>query len=367
MRTKLILVGGFLGSGKTTLLWEAARLLTKRGKSVGLVTNDQAPDLVDTAFLSRSGAGIREVSGSCFCCNLDGFIAAVQSLIDQQAEIIIAEPVGSCTDISATIMQPVKDRHPEIDLAPLTVLADPGRVREVLQKSETLMHASALYILRLQMEEADRILLNKSDTLSPLERKAMLDLLSEAFPQSDVNTISAKTGEGLDAWLETILADTNAGQRIVEVDYDRYAEGEAVLGWLNAMVGLNSKTHGVDWGSVIHALMERMHAEFRQRHAEIGHLKLALIGDDKEGTANLIRLGGEIVLHNFDGLSGKSATLILNARVQIEPAELEAIVRESIAVLDQDGISATIQTLRCLKPGRPKPTFRYSHVARQHP
>ncbi|MBM4165271.1 MAG: cobalamin synthesis protein P47K, partial [Lentisphaerae bacterium] len=129
MQTKLILVGGFLGSGKTTLLWEAARRLTGRGHSVGLVTNDQAPDLVDTAFLSRSGAGVQEVSGSCFCCNFGGFINAVKSLIDQQADIIIAEPVGSCTDLSATILQPVKDQHPAIDLAPLTVLADPGRVR----------------------------------------------------------------------------------------------------------------------------------------------------------------------------------------------------------------------------------------------
>ncbi len=57
MKTKLILVGGFLGAGKTTLLWEAARRLGAAGQAVGLITNDQAPDLVDTAFLSRSGAG----------------------------------------------------------------------------------------------------------------------------------------------------------------------------------------------------------------------------------------------------------------------------------------------------------------------
>ena len=52
--TRLILVGGFLGAGKTTLLWEAARRITERGKRTGLITNDQASELVDTVLLSRN-------------------------------------------------------------------------------------------------------------------------------------------------------------------------------------------------------------------------------------------------------------------------------------------------------------------------
>ena len=47
----LILVGGFLGAGKTTLLAEAARRLTSEGRRVGLITNDQAANLVETAML----------------------------------------------------------------------------------------------------------------------------------------------------------------------------------------------------------------------------------------------------------------------------------------------------------------------------
>ena len=51
--TRLILVGGFLGAGKTSLLMSAAELLKKRGIPVGLVTNDQAEGLVDTAYLEE--------------------------------------------------------------------------------------------------------------------------------------------------------------------------------------------------------------------------------------------------------------------------------------------------------------------------
>jgi len=362
MQTKLILVGGFLGSGKTTLLWEAARRLTGRGHSVGLVTNDQAPDLVDTAFLSRSGAGVQEVSGSCFCCNFGGFINAVKSLIDQQADIIIAEPVGSCTDLSATILQPVKDQHPAIDLAPLTVLADPGRVREVLRQDASIMHTSALYILRLQLEEADHILLNKADTLNAGERSAMIGLLTTTFPGAKVGSISATVGDGVDAWLDAILADKTVGQRIVEVDYDRYAEGEAVLGWLNAVIQFQSRGEKTGWREWAENLLNRMHSAFKDRRAEIGHVKLALDCDGGAGTANLTRLGGEITFRDFDSLAGERASVILNARVQMPPHELETIVRKAVAWLEKDGVSAEIRTLRCLMPGRPNPTHRYSHV-----
>jgi G3E family GTPase len=46
--TKLLFVGGFLGAGKTTLLHEVTRRLILRGTRVGLITNDQVPDLADT-------------------------------------------------------------------------------------------------------------------------------------------------------------------------------------------------------------------------------------------------------------------------------------------------------------------------------
>ena len=62
---KLIFVGGFLGSGKTTALAAMARDLVRQGFRVGLITNDQSPNLVDTAIaremLSELGVPVEEV------------------------------------------------------------------------------------------------------------------------------------------------------------------------------------------------------------------------------------------------------------------------------------------------------------------
>jgi len=129
MKTKIVLVGGFLGAGKTMLLRAADRKLSEMGKHVGLITNDQASELVDTVFLQRTNTTVSEVSGSCFCCNFPGFIDAIANIRERKdVDAIVAEPVGSCTDLSATILQPLKDEFAgKLSVAPLSVLVDPER------------------------------------------------------------------------------------------------------------------------------------------------------------------------------------------------------------------------------------------------
>src|SRR5438874_745457 len=105
MPTHLTLVGGFLGAGKTTLLLQAARLLSGQGHRVGVITNDQGQDLVDTALVARQEIPIQEVSRGCFCCCFPDFMAAIQRLQETvKPSIILAEPVGSCTDLTSTIL-----------------------------------------------------------------------------------------------------------------------------------------------------------------------------------------------------------------------------------------------------------------------
>ena len=162
------MVGGFLGAGKTTLLWESAILLMQQGLRVGLITNDQAPELVDSELLRRQTLQVAEVSGSCFCCNFNGFVEAFQRVkAEGAADVILAEPVGSCTDLSATIMQPLKHYwNAELRIAPLTVLADPMRLNAILSGESAGLHPDAAYIFRKQLEESDLILLNKCDLLN---------------------------------------------------------------------------------------------------------------------------------------------------------------------------------------------------------
>jgi G3E family GTPase len=359
--TRLILVGGFLGAGKTTLLWEAARRIMNTGQRIGLITNDQAPELVDTVLLSRNDVKVAEVSGSCFCCNFNGLIKALKQVRQEaNADVIIAEPVGSCTDLSATIIQPIRENmgH-ELLISPLSVMADPDRLTDILNGGTAGLHSSAAYIFLKQLEESDIILINKTDLLKPDELVLLLGKVKLNFPFADVMTISATNGEGIDEWLSQVLNRTNSGQRLAKVDYDIYAEGEAVLGWLNCTVEL--KGNQTDWDSFARKLMQDLNKHFEINKAPVGHVKIILESGDNYLTGNLTGSGSTL---NFKGSAGKSsaARLTLNARVEMSPDELERIVRKTLDLNTKESITLKIAALRSLSPGRPDPTFRFDHI-----
>ncbi len=160
-RPILVLVGGFLGAGKTTLLLRAARLLHERGMRAAIITNDQGAALVDTRMTTASGFDAGEIAGACFCCRFGDFVAAAQSLMAVRPDVILAEPVGSCMDLSATVLQPLKQHHAaQFRLAPFSVLVDPRRAAEFTQPDADPQLA---YLFHNQLAEADLVLYTKSD------------------------------------------------------------------------------------------------------------------------------------------------------------------------------------------------------------
>lgn len=361
MTTRLITVGGFLGAGKTALLWEAAQRLARRGLRVGLITNDQAPDLVDTAFLSRSGARVAEVCGSCFCCNFQGLLDAMDRVrAEAGADVLITEPVGSCTDLSATIIQPLKERlGNDFVLAPLSVVIDPVRLSSILDGGTATLHPSAAYIFRKQMEEADIIVINKTDTLSTDALVLLKERLGSAYPGADIFTLSATKNQGVDVWLDAVLQRTDAGQRLAEVDYDTYAEGEAVLGWLNATFDLHSETTA--WDTFARGLLQDLSRRFQRMGAPVGHMKLIVETDSGFLMGNLTGQDDSLTVRGDAGAS-TNARLTLNARVQMVPEALENVVREALQASCGERIATHPQAWRCLSPGRPNPTHRYDHI-----
>src|SRR5882724_4606843 len=132
---RFIMLGGFLGAGKTTAMARLARFYGARGQRVGLVTNDQAQGLVDTHSLREQGFPVEEVAGACFCCKFNELIDKVGTLeASQRPHVILAEPVGSCTDLVATVIQPLRDLYgARFSVAPYPVLFKPSHGLKILR------------------------------------------------------------------------------------------------------------------------------------------------------------------------------------------------------------------------------------------
>ncbi|WP_227017727.1 GTP-binding protein [Sinanaerobacter chloroacetimidivorans] len=358
---RIIFVGGFLGAGKTTLLGEISKKLTENGRCVGLITNDQASELVDTALLKRTSGFVAEVSGSCFCCNFEGLMDAVSHMnSDKQVDYIIAEPVGSCTDLSATILQPLKEKMKEdLAIAPLSVLIDPIRLSDILDGETSGLHSSAAYIIRKQLEEADIILISKVDLIEeedigPLKKRA-----AREWPLATVLTVSAARGDGLEQWLEEVTRRQDAGNHLAEVDYDIYAEGEAVLGWLNATVELQSEN--TDWDHFKENFLHSLSRRFDRLNATVGHVKVFVETDQGGSVGNLTGKEKTLSLRGTSG-GGLEAKMTLNARVELSPEKLEEIVKEEMRSVCGSSISSKFLSIKCLSPGRPNPTYRYDRI-----
>ncbi len=359
--TTLIIAGGFLGAGKTTLLWEAAQKLISRGLSVGLITNDQAPELVDSKLLSLNNLQVAEVSGSCFCCNFNGFTDAIGKIrAEVAADVIIAEPVGSCADLSATIMQPLKQYwNRDLQIAPLSVLADPTRLDSVLAGENAGLHPDAAYILRKQLEESDIILINKTDLLSDNQLEDLKQRTAQTFPSATILAISAEKGNGTDEWLSQVTTRQDAGKRLIEMDYDIYANGEAVLGWLNGTVYLQGSD--TDWDTFTHTLLTNLAARFDEEKLPVGHVKLIAENGSKFIVGNLTGNAGTLSVRG-SAVRSEEIKLIINARVETTPENLDRIVRETLDTLCADSYTPEIISWRYLQPGRPQPTHRFTEV-----
>ncbi len=152
-KTQFVLIGGFLGAGKTTLIGELARRYVAAGKRVGIITNDQADNLVDTQNLRSQGFDVGEVAGACFCCSFDDLVSTADMLAtDQAPDVLLAEPVGSCTDLVATVILPLQQLLGDrFELAPFGVILKPSHGRRILagqssQRAERLFTSSRIHL-----------------------------------------------------------------------------------------------------------------------------------------------------------------------------------------------------------------------------
>lgn len=360
---RFIMVGGFLGAGKTTTLARLARLYQQRGHRVGLVTNDQAHDLVDTNNLRAQGFAVAEVPGACFCCRFDDLVDRVGSLqSSERPDVILAEPVGSCTDLVATVVQPLKDLYAgRFVVAPYAVLFKPSHGLKILAGGKSGFSPKAAYIFTKQLEEADAIVVNRVDEIAPADLDALTKLVAAKYPGTPLLKVSATTGQGFEGLVELLDQDGGFGRKILDIDYDTYAAGEAELGWLNASVRLSAPAR-FNLDGLLVAVVEGLHAVLKQLGGEVAHLKV--IGQEDGGAfgvANAVSGDTPTALSLASNVRATDADLIVNARVAIDPTVLDAEVKRIVtAACATAGVTPTFRQSQSLRPGRPVPTHRYA-------
>lgn len=364
-KARYIMIGGFLGAGKTTSVGRLARWLGDRGMRVGLITNDQGSHLVDTTMLLARGFPVEEIPGGCFCCRFNSLVDAAKRLTAaNRPEVFIAEPVGSCTDLVATVAYPLRKLYGEgFSIAPLSVLVDPIRAMRVLGlESGGKFSDKVGYIYRKQLEEADIIVINKCDLLSSDQLTSLRTALAAECPQTKILEVSARSGAGLEGWFNHITSTNQIPRGVMDVDYELYADGEARLGWLNCTLRLTS-TGPFDGNQFVRDLAGAIQERLNAVGAEVAHLKMTLDADNELGDLAVINLvRNDFVPELSQDLQDafQNGELTINLRAEAAPEVLTHSVETAIehGVKTYAGLTIRREHWESFKPGKPQPTHR---------
>jgi G3E family GTPase len=354
MKTRIAIIGGFLGAGKTTLITQMAKSLMKDGKKVGIIMNDQGTDLVDSQYSCQQGLDTCDVQGGCFCCRFPDFMNDAEGLIRKsKPDIIIAEPVGSCTDLLATVIGPLKVVYAEaFSVAPLVIVMDASRAIAEGFTRETLRG----YLRHHQIEEAEFIILSKVDLVKSSQVKEISQVIGEINPAAKVIPYSSVNGKGLEKVLTVIDSKKTSSRAPKDIDYDKYAKAEAELGWYNGKVEFvaDSKVDAYDLNMKV---LRQIASEYAP--ADIAHAKVMIVSESNAVKMSMV--GSEL---SVDGVKGSRSAqgkteMFVNARIASSPEKLRKSVREAVnSTLKESGLVVKEFKDDCFSPSPPRPFYR---------
>ena len=352
---KVHLLSGFLGSGKTTAIQQASSVLIQRGTRIGVITNDQGIKLVDADFIKSLQIPSRQVVNGCFCCNYNEFNNSIESLVEtSQPEVIFAESVGSCTDIVATVMKPLLRYRNDAQVT-VSTFADARLLYMLLSGKTTSFDEAVTYIYYKQLEEAGIIVVSKIDLMNTAELEDLRGIMDKNYRHKIVIFQNSLNTDSLGQWLG-ILNEVSFGEGLssLNVDYDIYGAGEAKLAWLDQEIEIFSSSNAATADA--YDLMNLIYKKIIDQKYPIGHLKF-LLNDEIKISFTLTTQ--TVINTNIESGVSLSASLLINARVQITPDILSSLVSEAInETSEHSGCTIAVNSVSAFQPGYPKPTHR---------
>ncbi len=357
---KLHLVGGFLGSGKTTAIIAAARLLMAQKKKVGVITNDQGKYLVDTSFFRLSDVPVVEVTGGCFCCNYDDLEDRLDQLCERlQPDVIFAESVGSCGDLVATVIKPlIEFAGKNVQPASFSVFTDSRLLQIRLDGEELPFSENVNYLFDKQIEEAGILVINKSDLLTEEEAHQLLAKAHLQYPDKVIKLQDSTNPDQVQTWVSWIEeGGLTLPETALEMDYQRYGDGEAQLAWLDEKIFLTVPDGR--GGEVVRHLIAGILAEINRLAAPIGHLKFIAEGNGVECKASITTLQVPDLEKVIPQFQGTKISLLVNGRVEMDAQKLSDLVHKVVAMGCAEMKAEWLESdVSYFHPGFPTPTHR---------
>lgn len=165
VRTPITVISGPLGSGKTTLL---RHIIDTVSRKIAILMNEFGEISIDAKIIQGKNVEMADLGGGCVCCSLVGeFEAAVNEIIDTvDPDHIVVETTGVAEPDALAF--DIQESLPNVRL---------DGVVTVIDADAMVKYPSVGHTMRMQIEAADTIILNKVDLVSESELNAIADKL----------------------------------------------------------------------------------------------------------------------------------------------------------------------------------------------
>lgn len=330
-----------------------AKKLMDQDMKVGIIMNDHVDSLVDTQYSKELGLDCCEVAGGCFCCRFPDFLENARELVKNEGPtLIFAEPVGSCTDLMATVAAPLKRVYGnEFQVAPLIIMVDADRAVRNRMNDNSL----GGYLRQHQISEAEYVVLSKVDLVDKGDLERVSSMVNEINPKAKEFLYSSGAEDGLDAILSLALSEEESRIDPREIDYHVYAEAEAELGWYNGT--FLAKVERLDAYLLCRELLEDISSKFPVE--DVAHAKIMLASE-----SNAAKMSAVMGRVSIDAVAGSrfasgEARMTINARIATDPQILRMIVNQAVDhAAERFGLIFELDKEDFFSPAAPNPTYR---------
>lgn len=340
MKTKYMVVSGFLGAGKTTSMIAFSRDIKRRGLgNPAVLANDLgAGNIVDAEFCAAAGVMTLPISGGCICYQHENLVGKMHQLESAGADVIFSDIPGCGIGAMDHVYLELNDKEKdEFDLLPFMCIVDPERMRMVMpEQAELNLPEEMRFLLDAQMAEADLIVLNKVDTVSEEEAESIISFIKSIYPETPVMKISAMKGEGISEVVDYILTNrSEAVHREIGYGSDEFIAAEEKMSWFNTRVYLQHRENkNIDFNKVITDIFEDIREGLIANNSNVPHLKMFAADSDEELTdffkASMIGVDYDVVYDRKLDKEYNTLSLIINARCAADPVIMSEIVDDAV-------------------------------------
>ena len=348
--TRFIVIGGYLGAGKTTLTVNLAKILKEKyGKATAIITNDQGHALVDTEYVQEAGFDVKEIVGGCFCSTFPEFVKNARSIVQvKRPDFIIAEPIGTSTNILSSVVEPLRMQYPEeFEVAPFMVVVDGTKAAD--------MESSKKLIPSHQVKEAEIVLMSKKDLLNKDSIDDAEQAISNLAPEASIIKYSSRTMEGVDEIAKVIMSSSVSTKNKKGEDTSKFASEKSSMSWYSSVNKFRT-AEKLDMYDMSMSIMKAITSEYVPD--EIAHVKIVIsspaAGVKMSLVCDSVQTDG---IHGSRYVTGEGK-FIVNARVTSDPDKLGNVVRSALTeVMKKFPMEIEDSSESCYSPKPEVPNF----------